>query len=427
MENPRGSDGPRRYLRAFVCPPAYFARRKRWGAFVIHGFLYAYVFVLLAVVVATASRGHPIGAPLGGLFGALFLWLLSVAHVSSDMRAQARPRTQPPPSAWKPVLILLGMVAISVVLTYSAFRLKARSPSRDPGARNIALALLEARVAVEEAIQYQRGRGRNPGSLANLNAEVPGATIEEIDPWGRPWVLSPAFQDTRTAPNPGDLWICSRGPAGTGPCPPGDMAAYAGPLDGSVGYSARFGGWQGSAAWGDWRQVALMSPWVLTVGYLVAYPVYLIGALGSRIVRRIRRGTSSPVQNRARPALNALWGICLFGVGAGTAIPMVAEIGARAPMAKARTDTRVIADAVATYSDHMGSLPKALTDLTAPLTNSRGQTAGPFLVAIPSPPPGWTRYRYRIQADGTYTITGSGVTASGEIGTVTAPERETRQ
>ncbi len=69
----------------------------------------------------------------------------------------------------------------------------------------------------------------------------------------------------------------------------------------------------------------------------------------------------------------------------------------------------VLASAVAQYHAHMGSLPTALTDLTREVTNSRGEMAGPFLSAIPSPPRGFTRYHYRVRADGTYTKRGTAV------------------
>jgi hypothetical protein len=94
-------------------------------------------------------------------------------------------------------------------------------------------------------------------------------------------------------------------------------------------------------------------------------------------------------------------------------------------MAQARA--RNLASAVVQYHAHMGSLPTALTDLTREVTNSRGETTGPFLSAIPSPPSGFTRYHYRVRADGTYTISTFGVTSAGERRTVSVPEREGHQ
>jgi hypothetical protein len=265
----------------------------------------------LVLVISAALQVQGMEELLAALGGGLLLWLLSMTHVSSDMRAQVRARTEPPASAWKGILTWFVYMAIPVVLAYDMFVLLEPSPSQTPEARSIEVALLEAQLAVEQTIQYQRAQGRNPGSLPDLNAGVSGAGIEETDPWSRPWVVSPAFRDTRTPPNPEDLWICSRGPAGTGPCPPEDIARYAGPLHGSVGYSARFGPWGVSAGWGVGLKMAVMSlvgplPWVLAVGYVVGYPVYVIGALGSRLVRRLRRGTSSQRLNPWRPVLRDL-------------------------------------------------------------------------------------------------------------------------
>lgn len=50
----------------FACPPAYFASRKRWGAFALNGF----PFLLFVVFFAN-----------GALRAAFLWWLLSVADV----------------------------------------------------------------------------------------------------------------------------------------------------------------------------------------------------------------------------------------------------------------------------------------------------------------------------------------------------------
>lgn len=409
-------------VRVLLCSPLFFAQRKKWVSFVINGVLYTFCLSLIAAGLYGLIAGAE--SPAGAFFFAGLFWLFSLAHVAdARRREEARARTEPPARAWKGILKGFVYIAIPVVLAYDMHVLLEPSPSQTPEARSIELALLEAQLAVEQALQYQRGQGRNPGSLADLNAGVSGAGIEETDPWGRPWVMSPAFRDTRTPPNPEDLWVCSRGPAGTGPCPPEDIARYAGPLHGSVGYSARFGPWQG---WGVWLKMAVGSlPWVLAVGYVVGYPVYVIGALGARLVRRLRRETSSQRFNPWRPVLRDLWVICLVSsILAAVAIPSLLP---RAPVSVAHSHARMLASAVAQYRDHMGSLPTAVTDLTREVTNSRGETAGPFLSAIPSPPSGFTRYHYRIRADGTFTISSFGITIAGERRTVTVPERESHQ
>ena len=68
---------------------------------------------------------------------------------------------------------------------------------------------------------------------------------------------------------------------------------------------------------------------------------------------------------------------------------------ALARIAKAQADSRALASAISIYSAHMGTPANALTDLTAVATNGQGQTAGPFMAHIPTPPTGWpSTYSY---------------------------------
>jgi hypothetical protein len=84
----------------------------------------------------------------------------------------------------------------------------------------------------------------------------------------------------------------------------------------------------------------------------------------------------------------------------------------RARIAKAQADVRAIASAVSIYAAHMGAIPRTLREITVPSRNSRGQTGGPFLSAIPAPPSGWTPYIYAPGESGTFTVesTGDGTT-----------------
>jgi type II secretion system protein G len=110
--------------------------------------------------------------------------------------------------------------------------------------------------------------------------------------------------------------------------------------------------------------------------------------------------------------------VAIIGILAAIAIPLYANVQARARIAKAQADTRTLAGAVSTYSAHMGALPAALTALTTVATNTSlaagAQTAGPFMNAIPSPPPTWAAYSYITTAVGTFTVSssGDGTTAS---------------
>ena len=102
--------------------------------------------------------------------------------------------------------------------------------------------------------------------------------------------------------------------------------------------------------------------------------------------------------------------VAIIGILAAIAIPLYANVQARARLAKAQADARALASAVSIYAAHMGNIPTALSQLTTVASNSLGQTAGPFMATIPSGPTGWsTSYSYSADtAAGTFTITNSG-------------------
>lgn len=101
--------------------------------------------------------------------------------------------------------------------------------------------------------------------------------------------------------------------------------------------------------------------------------------------------------------------VAVIGVLAAIAIPMYANFQAKARLAQAQADTRTLASAVSTYGAHMGTIPTALTQLTTVSTNPMGQTAGPFVAAVPVAPGGWTSYAYTPNVSaGTFSITTSG-------------------
>jgi len=112
--------------------------------------------------------------------------------------------------------------------------------------------------------------------------------------------------------------------------------------------------------------------------------------------------------------------VAIIGILAAIAIPLYANVQARARVAKAQADTRTLASAVSIYTAHMGSLPTALTDLTSQVNNGLNQPAGPFITSVPVPPPGgtpaWGAYGYTANANGTFTIT-----ATGDGTTITVP------
>jgi type II secretion system protein G len=110
--------------------------------------------------------------------------------------------------------------------------------------------------------------------------------------------------------------------------------------------------------------------------------------------------------------------VAIIGILAAIAIPLYANVQARARIAKAQADTRAMASAVSMFQAHMGTLPVALTDLTQATVNTQAQSAGPFLGAVPTPPATWgATYTYAAnQGAGTFSIS-----ATGDSTTITVP------
>ena len=110
--------------------------------------------------------------------------------------------------------------------------------------------------------------------------------------------------------------------------------------------------------------------------------------------------------------------VAIIGILAAIAVPLYANMQARARIAKAQADIRGMASAVSAWSAHMGVLPSVLSLLTAIATNAQNITAGPFMAAIPTPPSTvWgAAYSYATNALGTFTIS-----AAGDGATVSAP------
>ena len=104
--------------------------------------------------------------------------------------------------------------------------------------------------------------------------------------------------------------------------------------------------------------------------------------------------------------------VAIIGILAAIAIPLYANVQARARLAKAQADARALASAVSIYSAHMGTLPGALTDLTSVVSNSLLQPGGPFMASVPLPPAGWIAYNYTSTTSGVFTITSNGDSTS---------------
>lgn len=206
----------------------------------------------------------------------------------------------PPPTSLRSRIlegVLIVSVAAAMFIAPRALEyLQPLHKQDEMNASRIAGARRQAERIVEQAWQYQRAEGRNAGSIAELSRRFAKAQIEASDPWGRDWLVSPAFQDTRTPPNTGDLWACSRGPAGRGRCPPENLGTAPGASAASVGYSARFG------EWGRSKKLARLQELIATLlglwlGAPLAYMAY-------RLTRR--------VCGRPAPALRGGLGILVI-------------------------------------------------------------------------------------------------------------------
>ncbi|MBI4609935.1 MAG: prepilin-type N-terminal cleavage/methylation domain-containing protein [Candidatus Rokubacteria bacterium] len=102
--------------------------------------------------------------------------------------------------------------------------------------------------------------------------------------------------------------------------------------------------------------------------------------------------------------------VAIIGILAAIAIPLYANMQARARVGKAQADVRSLAGAVQAYSAHTGSMPDApgMTALTASASDNAGISAGPWMNAIPAVPSGWSAYVLTTAASGTFSISASG-------------------
>src|SRR5678816_4236432 len=74
--------------------------------------------------------------------------------------------------------------------------------------------------------------------------------------------------------------------------------------------------------------------------------------------------------------------VAIIGILAAIAVPLYANVQARARIAKAQADTRAIASAVSIYSAHCGALPDPGVATTNCPTSTAAQTNQPLSGAL---------------------------------------------
>jgi general secretion pathway protein G len=100
--------------------------------------------------------------------------------------------------------------------------------------------------------------------------------------------------------------------------------------------------------------------------------------------------------------------VAIIGILAAIAIPLYANVQARARTAKVQADLRSVASALSLFQAHTGNLPTGLGPLTATATNAQNQTAGPFLGAVPTAPSNWSAYSYTNPSTDTFQLSSTG-------------------
>jgi type IV pilus assembly protein PilA len=143
---------------------------------------------------------------------------------------------------------LLIVVAIIGILAAIAIPNLLSAQRRSKYSRSAA----DTKTGLTQAIVYANDKNVYPTSLTVLR-DSGYANVPDADPWSAAYVLNTALTGGGTPAAGQDVWICSTGPNGaaSGKCPATNALASTIAIpdngqNGSVGYSAMYGGWSGS-------------------------------------------------------------------------------------------------------------------------------------------------------------------------------------
>jgi len=316
---------------------------------------------------AALSGRDMVGAALLAGVG-LLCWLLVFLNVSS-VRSRAHGVSVPPAPQTRLLPRLMEAALVLVVVAVTAFVPGITRKVSDDDRLRVSLVIetqWHAAWLADHALEFQRASGSAPTSAGAIvqrfvQAETlpPGGRwnnwleLEASDPWRRPWV----FQV-----DPGEAWVCSRGPSGAGECPGGRLAALPAEAAGSAGYSTKFGAW-GNAEARRFRQTFFDT--LATVAW--------VGPMGLYIVYRlVRRALGRPAQLGTRLGT---W----TGIAAGLAFSVPLYMGLHNAMilgilsARATADVTMFNEAIARYRAETGHLPLTLSSLAERPTARGGQ------------------------------------------------------